>query len=269
MQRNKTVLISKKLADVLYHFKNTNEVQILAGCTETDIKNLREKSISIRSIPELNTIERHERYMEYGAAVSISKIISSNAGRLPIFLLEALNSIGTEQVRSLATIGGNICAKGIKHTLWSPLLALNARLEIKDQSDTKIIHFNKFESIPEKAILTKIKIPLEEWDIQIFRRIGPQNSLSPLSAGWTFLVETQRGMIANIKIVFAGSTVFYSPEYENKIIGTRLPLSEKQIDSLIEDVKIVYKNEKTFANVNPILKAQFLNLLRNSFEQLT
>lgn len=76
-------------------------------------------------------------------------------------------------------------------------------------------------------------------------------------------------MIANIRVVFAGNTVFYSPEFENKIIGTRLPLTEKMIDSLIEEAKTVYKTEKTFENEDPIIKAQFLNLLRNSFEQLT
>lgn len=269
MQKNKTVLISKKLADVLFHFKNTNEVQVLAGCTGTDIKELKDKSVSIRAIPELLTIDRHERYIEYGAAVTLSKIISSGAGRLPDFFIDALMSIGNEPVRNIATIGGNICAKGFRHTLWAPLLALNARLEIKDYSDTKIIQFSKFEGIPEKNILTKIRIPLEEWDVQIFRRIGPKNTLSALSASFAFLVETQRGMIANIRIVFAGETVFYSPEFENKIIGMRLPLSEKTIDSLLDEAKNVYKAEKIFEDKNPIIKAQFLNLLRNSFEQLT
>lgn len=269
MQKNKTVLISNKLADVLFHFKNTDELQVLAGCTGTDIESIKEKSVSIRSIQELCTIDRHERYIEYGSAVTISKIISTGTGRLPAFFLEASKSIGTEQIRNIGTIGGNICAKGIKHTLWSPLLALNARLEIKNSNDTEIIQFNKFEGTPEKSILTKIRIPLEEWDVQIFRRIGPTNTLSPLSASFTFLVETQRGMIANIRVVFAGNTVFYSPEFENKIIGTRLPLSEKMIDNLIEEAKTVYKAEKIFEDEPPIIKAQFLNLLRNSFEQLT
>ena len=268
MQKNKTVLISKSLSDVLFHFKNTDEIQILCGCTGTDLDELREKSVSIRAIPEINMIDRHERYIEYGAAVTISKVISTGS-KLPQFLLDALKSIGTEQIRNIGTIGGNICAKGIKHTLWAPLLALNARLELKTPAETKFIQFNKFEGIPEKTILTKIRIPLEEWDVQIFRRIGPTNSLSELSAGFAFLVETQRGMIANIRVVFAGNTVFYSPEFENKIIGTRLPLTEKRIDELIEEAKVIYKAEKIFEKEPSIVKAQFLNLLRNSFEQLT
>ncbi|MBQ0039750.1 MAG: FAD binding domain-containing protein [Treponema sp.] len=269
MQKNKTVLISKSLADVIFHFKNTDELQILAGCTGTEIDSIMEKSVSIRSIPELNTIDRHERYIEYGAAVTLSKILTTGTGRLPEFFLEAIKSIGTEQIRNIATIGGNICSKKIKHTMWAPLLALNARLEIKSVTDTTTVLFSKFDGIPEKSILTKIRIPLEEWDVQIFRRIGPTNTLSSLSGSFTFLVETQRGMIANIRIVYAGNTVFYSPEFENKIIGTRLPLSQKMIDDLIEESKAVYKAEKIFEDEPPIIKAQFLNLLRNSFEQLT
>lgn len=269
MAKNKTVLITKNIADVLFHLKNTDEFQILAGCTGTDLSNLKTKCGSIRSIPELNVIEKHESYIEYGSAVTISKMISTGEGKLPEFFLDALKSIGTEQIRNLATIGGNICADKIKHTMWAPLLALNCRLEIKNPSETKYIQFNKFDRIPDKSILTKIRIPLEEWDIQIFRRIGPTTTISPLSASFTFLVETQRGMITNIRIVFAGNKVFYSPEYENKIIGTRLPFSEKMIDSLIEEAKNVYKTEKIFEGEPQIIKAQFLNLLRNSFEQLT
>lgn len=269
MAKNKTVLISKNISDVLFHFKNTDDIQILAGCTDTDISFLKPKCVSIRSIPELNAIEKHESYIEYGSAVTISKMISTGEGKLPEFFLDALKSIGTEQIRNLATIGGNICAEKIKHTMWAPLLALNCRLEIKSATETNYVQFTKFDRIPEKSILTKIRIPLEEWDIQIYRRIGPTTTISPLSASFAFLVETQRGMITNIRIVFAGNKVFYSPEYENKIIGTRLPFSEKMIDDLIEEAKNVYHTEKIFDGEPPIIKAQFLNLLRNSFEQLT
>lgn len=268
MEKNKTILIAKDLADVFYHIKNTSELQIISGCTATNIGDLKERSVSIRSIPELNVIERRERYYDFGSAVTISRIISTGKGRLPSFLIDALETIGTEQIKNIATIGGNICSRNFRHTLWSPLLALNAKLEIKGPGETKTIPFSQFTSVPEKHLLTKIRIPLNDWDIQVFKRTGPKNSISNLSAGFTFLVETQHGIITNIRITFAGNIVFFNPEYENKIIGTRLPLSERIIDSLVEEAKNLYMEKRNKIQEEPIIRAQFLNLLRNSFEQL-
>lgn len=266
MQKNNTVFISKSVSDVFYHMKNVSEIQILAGCTQT--RSITEKSVSLREIPELNTVEKKERFIEFGSAVTISKMISIGGQKLPHVLSEALETIATEPVRNMGTLGGNICAKDTRHTLWAPLAALNARLELKGQNETLYIPFSKFTEMPKKHILTKVRIPLDEWKVEIFKRVGPSSIITELSAGFAFLAGTQRGMIANIRISYAGKMFFYSPEFENRIIGTRLPLSEKTIDLLIAEADAIYDSQNNENGCNPILKAQFLNLLRNSFEQL-
>lgn len=266
MQKNSTVFISKSVSDVFYHMKNVSEIQILAGCTQT--RAVAEKSVSLREIPELNIVEKKERFIEFGSAVTISRMISIGGQKLPHVLAEALETIATEPVRNMGTLGGNICAQDTRHTLWAPLAVLNARLEMKSQNETIFIPFNRFTSVPEKHILTKVRIPLDEWEVEIFKRVGPSSIITPLSAGFAFLVDTQRGMIANIRIAYAGRMFFYSPEFENRIIGTRLPLSEKTTDLLIAEADALYDKQNTGDGCSPILKAQFLNLLRNSFEQL-
>ena len=117
-------------------------------------------------------------------------------------------------------------------------------------------------------ILTKVRIPLDEWEVEIFKRVGPSNTINELSASFAFLADTQHGMIAKIRIAFAGKVFFYSPEFENRIIGTRLPLSAKTIDDLIDNAKKIFVEQNTITDSELILKAQFLNLLRNAFEQL-
>ena len=161
-----------------------------------------------------------------------------------------------------------MCAKKQKHTLWAPLLALNSLVEIKTPTETKMIPISKFDVNQEKFILTKIRVPLNEFEVEQFRKIGPSKSISPLSASYVFLVDTQRDIIANIKIVYAGKVVFHSPELENKIVGSRLPLSEKLLDTLIEDAKEIFKKKEAQTGTPKILRSQFLNLLRNSLEQL-
>jgi CO/xanthine dehydrogenase FAD-binding subunit len=266
MQKNSTVFVSKSLSDVFYHIKSVEGIKILSGCTE--IREIGEKSVSLRGIPELRQIEKKERYMEFGSAVTISELISSGGQKLPRILLEAASSIATEPVRNMGTLGGNICAKGIFHTLMAPLLSLNARLELKSPDETIFIPLNKFKSVPEKFILTKVRIPLDEWEIQIFKRVGPSGMLNEFSAAFAFLVDTQRGMVANIRITYAGKVFFYSPDLENKIIGTRLPLSGKKIDEIIDEAKEIFVRQNENVEYGKILRAQFLNLMRNSLEQL-
>ncbi len=267
MEKSKVILVAKNVDEILYQMKSVSGMRILAGCTQE--RNIGEKSISIRSIESLKSIEKRERYIDVGAAVTISELLSTCQNKLPCILHDALCTIGTEFVRNLATVAGNICSKNFMHTLYAPLLALNARLEIKSPEETRSVQMSQFEGLGENSILTKIRIPLDEWDVEIFRRVGPANRISPLSASFVFLVNTQRNMITNIKIIFAGKTLFYSKEYENKLIGMKLPLTGKTIDGLIEEADAEYMNDKSKRNAEPILRFQFLNLLRNSLEQMS
>lgn len=257
------------MSDILYHIKNVSEIELLAGCTQ--IKELSSKSLSLRLIPELLTIERRELYIDIGSAVTLSDILLKEATLLPEILRDAIKTIATARIRNIATLGGNICAKDTRHTLYSPLLALNAKLEIKTPDETIFIPFAEFKGSGDKQILTKVRIPLDDWEIAIFRRVGPKSLISPLSAGFSFLASTQRNMISNIKIVFAGNPLFYSPEFENRIIGAKLPLTEKLIDDLIEQAKELYEQQNSVKDDVPsfFLKTEFLNLLRFSLEQLS
>ena len=266
MQKNKIAFISNTLADVFYHLGSVSDVQLLAGCTQID--KIADKSVSLRTIPELNAIEKRELYVQFGSAVSLSRLIALGDQKLHKVLLEAAKTIATPQVRNIATLGGNICAKGTRGTLWAPLLALNAKLEIKTPNETLYLPFSKFEGIKEKQVLVNVRVPLEEWEIEIFHRLGPSKMISDYSASFVFLAKTQRGMISAIKIVFAGHVLFFSPEFENRIVGTKLPLSEKTLLSLINDAKKLFSVQNRATDYEVILRAQFLNLLRNSFEQL-
>ena len=264
--KNHNFLIANTMSDIFYHLKNVQDLQIIGGCTGSDP--ISEQCATIRYIPELKVTEKHERYIDFGPAVTLSEMLSLGQSNMPTVLYEALESIGCYQIRNIATLGGNICTKGLKQTLWAPLLALDARLEVKNQTSTRYIPFTKFEGVPENFILTRIRVPIDEWQIAIFKRIGPSSRITPESAGFVFLVNTQKNMIVDIKIAFAGNGVFKSLELENKIIGARVPLEKKFIDDLITEADIIFSARFDSPLVNPILKAQFLNLLKYSLEQL-
>lgn len=265
--KNHNFLIANSISDIFYHLKNVQGLQIIGSCTGDD--DIAEQCVTVRYIPELRITEKHERYIDFGPAVTIAEMLSLGQSNMPSVLYEALETIGSYQIRNIATLGGNICTKGIKKTLWAPLLALDARLEVKSQNSTKYIPFSKFDKIPQNYILTRIRVPIDEWQVAVFKRLGPKAIITPESAAFVFLVNTQKNKIADIKIVFAGNGVFRSLELENKIIGSKIPLDNKFISDLIEESDIIFSARFNNPFVNPILKAQFLNLLKYSLEQLS
>ncbi|MBB5218535.1 CO/xanthine dehydrogenase FAD-binding subunit [Treponema rectale] len=266
-KNNSSVLMASTLSDVFFHLKSVNNLQILGGCTY--ISSLDEKSLCVKFIDELSQIEKKERYIDFGPSVTLSQIIQIRRTNLPEVLYDALITMASESVRNLATFGGSICAADPKIMIWSPLLALDARLEIRNQSETKYIPFSKYTGIPKGFILTKIRIPIDDWDIQIFKRVGPSSKLNDLSAGFTFLASTQKDLITNVRITFSGNTVFRSTELENKIIGAHFPLTSKFIGDVVKTASSLLEKNQEYTKMQPILRQQFLNLIQYSLEQLT
>lgn len=280
MASNKnTVYIAKTISDVQFHLKTVPNLAILGGCTA--VGQWPASSLVIRNIADFKQINLHEHYAEFGAATTLSKIYALGRKRIPSVLYDAIGTIANPFVRNLATIGGNICAKGKRHTLFSPLLALDAQLEIYSLTDAQFIPFTKFVRIPDKYILTRVKVPVSDWEVAIFKRLGPEHELTDESATFTFLATTQKGILSDLRIAFCSSIVLRSRELENTIIGSRLPLSDKAIEMVTERADELYdaamndlmdktlENEETMRVASPMQKDQFLNLLRTSLNQLT
>lgn len=251
--------------------KNISGIQLLAGATLD--KHIKSDFFSVSSIPEMLSIDRKERYIDVGAAVSLGSLLDLGESRIPSVLFEAIKTIGSPFSRNLATIGGNICASnaGFKYTLYAPLLALDARLEIRTPSELPHnIPLSRLTVFPEKFLLTKIRIPLEDWNVSIFRRVGSEGVLNEKSASFTFLAKMEKDVISKIAIAFAGVVCFRNKELENIMQGLRLPLSDRQIEDLSRKTNEILSSfeQKSFI-LPPMLKSQYLNLMRYSFEQLS
>jgi CO/xanthine dehydrogenase FAD-binding subunit len=279
----KTVFFARNMADVLSQLASVQNLQIMAGCTQSPV--MPQTALIIRKMEDLHTIERRERFIDIGSAVPLSIILARGQKRIPQILYDAIKTTATPFVRNVATHGGNICADGNKRSLFAPLYALDSALEFKNEKQTITIPISRFEEIPPRSLLTKIHVPIAEWDVAIYKRLGPEGIHSESSAFFVFLAMTQQGFLSDIRIVFSAKTVFRDRNLENNMIGTSLPLSQKNVQLFIEQTL------KSFApdNTDKILEAeaapergdensafdsrlaemQFLNLLSCSLEQLT
>jgi CO/xanthine dehydrogenase FAD-binding subunit len=275
----KTVFFARNIQDVFSQLSSVQNLQVMAGCTQN--KAMPQTSIIIRNIEELNIIERRERFIDIGSVVPLSVILERGQKRIPQTLYDAIKTTATPFVRNAATLGGNICANGNKRSLFAPLYALDAVLEFKSEKQTYTVPISRFNAIPPKSFLTKIRVPIAEWDVAIYKRLGPAGIHAESSAFFVFLAMTNKGYLSDIRIVFSAKTVFRDRNLENNMIGTSLPLARKNVQSFIEqtlksftpeqanETQENYVEDEKSVFDSHIAKMQFLNLLTCSLEQIS
>ena len=267
MSEHKQIIYAKNINDIFYQMKSIPGLQIVGGCTQ-ELK-LPQKSLSIFNIDELNFAIKHERRFDFGPGITLSQILKIGKSKLPSVFYEALKSIGNSNIRNMATLAGNIANTKYFHTLVAPLVALDAKIEIQSETETKYIPLTKLNSIPEGFIITKIQIPLDFWEVSVFKKLGPASSITDNSASFVFLANTQKGQISEIKIVFAGPFIFKNIELENKLLGAYLPLKSELIFDVVKVAEQKYDEFSKEKTSPQVLKEQFLNLVKFSLEQLT
>jgi len=264
---SKKILYARNQSELIKILINNPGTRVVGGCTR--IETLPDKFISTRGIKELSHISRHERYIDVGPGATLSELLAVGQSHLPAILYEALNCIANPIIRNTATIGGNICSENHKLTLFAPLMALDAKLEFRNQTESYTENIRNFKSIPENFILSNIRIPLVDAELSIFRRIGPEHSITEQSAAFAFLADTEKNSLLNVHLAFAGPFTFHNKEFENFMSGRRLPLTQKDISQLEEAVAEHFQKAATDQMITDVMRQQFFNLARYSFEQLT
>ena len=244
--------------------------QVVGGCTQIN-EELTEQTISTYGQKEFTHIEKHERFIDIGSAVTLNDLLALGKHHIPRILYEALETISNPIIRNMATIGGNVCALKHRHTLYAPLLALDSILEFKNQTETQYVslyNFSNFKEIPKGFVLSNIRVANPDANLSIFRRIGPEHMITPESASYAFLATTGKNIIESVRIAFAGNFVFRNRELENSFMGRRLPLTKKDIEEIQLSIREAF--EKTTMNqmVFDVMKQQFFNLTKYSLEQL-
>lgn len=265
--KHSNIFYAKNLSDLFYQMKTIATLQIIGACTA--LSEMPEKCISTTLIKDFKQIHKHERYIEFGPGTSLSAILELGERNLPKILAEAIETVANPFVRNIATIAGNILNKEKKGTLYGPLLALDAYLELKSPNETKFVPLINFSEIPKDFALTNIRIPTNDWDVSVFRRLGPEHKLSEDSASFSFLADSEKSVITNLKISFSGKITFRCQELENKMLGLKLPLASSDIDGYVEEALLQFDKSAGKIEYMPVLRQQFKNLVRYSFEQLS
>jgi CO/xanthine dehydrogenase FAD-binding subunit len=192
--------------------------------------------LSLEKIEELRRISRSERYMEIGAMAKLSKII--DLGKIvPVTLRLCLESIAGPQLRNMATIGGNLCSRGGCLDGSAALMALDAQYELRSAQSSRWIAASRFfpkpgqTALKEQEILTRIRVPLDDWDYSVYQKFSGQASKSKAVV---FLAKIQKNVLNDIRIVYKTNTLWRDKDSESILIGKQLPLQHRVAADFIE-----------------------------------
>jgi len=143
---------------------------LIAGGTDIIVMTKQKKIapevlISLRSVPDIDSI-RYDGALRIGPMATHRAIEKSELIRKEFSALaDAVDSLGSIQVRNVATVGGNICTAAPSADTACPLLVLDARLKIKGPHSERTIPIDQFFIGPGKTalaheeILKEIEIP--------------------------------------------------------------------------------------------------------------
>jgi CO/xanthine dehydrogenase FAD-binding subunit len=205
--------------------------------------------LSLEKLEELRRVSRTERYLEFGAMTGLNEIL--NLGKsVPEALRLAIGGIANPRVRAIATIGGNVCYPRGLGNAAAPLIALEARYELRSESQSRWLSASRFSqpgdppaqwpaAIGPGELLTRIRIPLEQWDYSVYRKFGTEEQAAsggaaPGSGVAIFLARMLKNTLTDMRLVCAGETVLRDKNSETVLTGKSLPLERRDALHYVE-----------------------------------
>lgn len=145
-------------------------VKILAGGTDLlPMMKLRvvipEYVVSLNRISGLNYILENDQEFRIGALTKISTILASELIRQKyISIHEAAMIFATPQVRSMATLGGNICRSSPSADMVPPLISLGTQVILTGPNGRRKVLLEDFftgvgQTVLDREILTEVIVP--------------------------------------------------------------------------------------------------------------
>jgi len=221
------------------------EATILAGGTDlmpqSQAGKLKFKRtlMNIRHVPELIGVTRQGGDICIGALTTITELMDNALVRrhLPV-LADACNHFASDQIRNVATLGGNICNASPAGDTLIPLLVLDARVELASKARGKLnwrsLPLAEFFTGPGKTrrapneLLVGVRIPLPKpGRVAYFHKSGtrPALDISTISIGIAGTLRQGEGLaLFDVRVAFGAvaPTVVRAPLTERALEGKRL-----------------------------------------------
>jgi len=243
------------LSDAYKLLDSNDNIAPIAGGTDilVEIKNgVRrfDDIMSLKAIDDLEGITIDGNSIIIGPNTTHTELLESEiiSESLPA-LASAASTIGTDQIRNVGTIGGNLCTCASCADTAPALIAYDAFLEIGSMNGIRLLKLTDFlkdhheTALKKGELLTKIFVPKPKKDFYAcFNKFGLRDSASISVASVAISIENENGIVktANVVIGACAPTPILAPSAIKEIIG-------KDIQVLKDNTEILEKIGKSAA----------------------
>lgn len=223
---------------------------VSAGCTDLIPKSrarLIPKAtwIDVRHIPELTIFEQTDDSFLLGACLTHHQVSAHDAIKheLPA-LAAACRSVGSRQIRSLGTLGGNAANCSPCADSFLALVALDAEVVLRSRGGTRCVAVTEFARGPgetileDQEIIEAFRVPRRAGRLSTFLKLGPRRAVAVAKVSVAASATFKNGLFADVRLALGSvaPTVVRVREAETLIEGKGLETTLlHEIGRLVED----------------------------------
>ena len=210
--------------ELLEAIKQNQENHIRFGAGYTDLipemQMQKQDDLTVINLAKLKdkdftSIRSSKEGIRIGALATMTNVLSNESlQRFPV-LIEAIESLASVQIRSVATVGGNICTASPAGDVSCALVALDADCEILTvNGDVRSVPLVEFFSGVKETVLKKdevlrsVVVPLDKLDDKVlsgFVKVGTRNSMEIAIVSLAYHILTDEDGIISASGVAVGS----------------------------------------------------------------
>lgn len=223
--------------------------------------------VDLSSVKELSYIRKMDSWICIGAITRLAEVGDSEMIReyVPI-LSEAIQHIGSLQIRNQGTIGGNLCNASPAADTAPPLLTLEAKVLLKSMKQERVIPLDQFFLGPGKTILApgeilaEIQIPIpQNGGSFCFLKLGRRNAFTLSIVSVATWVKAEQETFRAVRIALGAvaptpKRALKTEEYlagqkvSEETIGSGSKLVSEEVQP-ISDVRASADYRKDMANI--------------------
>lgn len=220
-----SVVVPTSLDEALRHLVSTPDALVLAGGTDLMVElNGGHRSvhhvIAVNRVRELRTWSHDptERTVRLGAAVTWSELLEPPLCDLVPALAQAARTVGSPQIRSAGTIGGNVQTASPAGDGLPVLAALDAVVHLQSVDDARDVPFEDFATGPKRTVkradelVTGVTVRVLE-GYQGYSKVGVRNAMVIATAGLCLAVDSSSRSV-RIALGSVGPTILRAHDAE-------------------------------------------------------
>lgn len=203
----------------------------------------------INRIEDLKKVARNDRMIEIGSTVTLNEILKSHRSSIPTLLKDNIEDMGSPLLTERATIGGAIATVNPMSTIPGTLIVLGANAEIRSIRKKKVVKSrwtplnllvnvlkNGQISLPQGALITRLRISLQPSDFSYFREEGSyiDDVEDAVAVSFTANEGTETLINPHIAITFPTQGIVYSKDLDNVFLQLHFPLSREDFQQLMQ-----------------------------------